>query len=97
MLPFEDRYTRQRRLPEVGPAGQRRLEAAVQVLAPHEASELEVDYLRRAGVQQLSFAPGAPAPEFPWAEHFQFAGPALVARGAHAALARIKAILAQRP
>lgn len=96
MLPFEDRYTRQRRLAEVGPDGQRRLEAAAQVLAPHEAAELEADYLRRAGVQQISFAPEASTPEFPWADHFQFAGPASVARGAHGALARIRAILAQQ-
>lgn len=94
MLPFEDRYTRQRRLAEVGANGQRRLEAAVQLLSLHESAELEADYLRRAGVQQISFAPGAPAPEFPWADHFQFAGPALVARGAHGALARIRGILA---
>ena len=96
MLPFEDRYTRQRRLAEVGPEGQRRLEAAAQVLAPHDGAELEADYLQRAGVQQISFDPGAPAPEFPWAEHFQFAGPASVARGAFGALARIRAILAHQ-
>lgn len=93
MLPFEDRYTRQRRLAEVGPAGQLRLEAAAQVLAPHDAAELEADYLRRAGVQQISFAPEISPPVFPWAEQFQFAGPASVARGAHAALARIRTIL----
>lgn len=96
MLPFEDRYTRQRRLAEVGVEGQRRLEAAVQELAQHEAVELEADYLQRAGVQQLSFAPDAPSAEFPWPEQFQFSGPALVARGAHGALARIRSILAQR-
>lgn len=67
----------------------------MQVLAPHEGLELEADYLRRAGVQQLSVAPDAPLAEFPWAAHFQFAGPAAVARGAHGALARIRAILAQ--
>lgn len=96
MLPFEDRYTRQRRLVEVGPEGQRRLERAAPVLARHEAVELEVDYLRRAGVQQLHFSPDASAPTFPWPEHFQFAGPSSVARGAYAALARIRAILAQQ-
>jgi hypothetical protein len=96
MLPFEDRYTRQRRLDEVGPEGQQRLQAAAQVLARHDAVELEVDYLRRAGVQQLRFAPDAAAPEFPWSDQFQFTGPSLVARGAHAALARIRAILARQ-
>lgn len=96
MLPFEDRYTRQRRLAEVGPEGQRRLEAAAVVLPQQEAAELEADYLQRAGVRQVSFAADAPAIAFPWAEHFRFAGPAAVARGAHGALARIRAILSMQ-
>ena len=37
MLPFEDRYSRQRRLVEVGPDGQRRLEQTELVLAGHGA------------------------------------------------------------
>lgn len=93
MLPFEDRYTRQRRLAEVGPEGQRRLEGAALILARHESVELEADYLQRAGVQQISVAPDAPTVEFPWTEQFQFAGPSSVARGAYAALVRIRGVI----
>jgi len=53
MLPFEDRYTRQRRLAEVGPEGQLRLERQSLAIARHADVELELDYLRRAGVQQV--------------------------------------------
>jgi hypothetical protein len=95
MLPFEDRYTRQRRLEEVGPEGQRQLEQTAMVLAPHADADLEREYLERAGVRQLTFAPAASAPEFPWPEQFQFAGPLGVARGAWSALSRIRAVLAR--
>jgi hypothetical protein len=97
MLPFEDRYTRQRRLEEVGPEGQRQLEQRPMVLARHADSDLELEYLERAGVQCITFDAAALAPRFPWAEQFQFAGPLAVARGAYAALARIRAALACDP
>jgi hypothetical protein len=93
MLPFEDRYSRQRRLEEVGPEGQRRLEQRPMVLARHADSDLELEYLERAGVQHITFAADAHAPTFPWADQFQFAGPLAVARGAYAALSRIRAAL----
>ena len=104
MLPFEDRYTRQRRLAEVGPEGQLRLQRQRLAIARHADVELELDYLRRAGVQQVTVLPagvlqvGADAEqsalEFPWAAQFQFSGPLGVARGAWSALARIRAALA---
>ena len=93
MLPFEDRYTRQRRLDEVGPQGQQRLEQAAMVLARHADADLELEYLQRAGVQQITIDSAASALEFPWAERFQFAGPLGVARGAWSALSRIRAAL----
>lgn len=104
MLPFEDRYTRQRRLAEVGPERQLRLERQSLAIARHADVELELDYLRRAGVQQVTVLPagvlqaGAGAEQsaldFPWAAQFQFSGPLGVARGAWSALARIRAALA---
>jgi hypothetical protein len=99
MLPFEDRYTRQRRLAEVGPEGQLRLERQHLVVARHADVELELDYLRRAGVQQVTvreLTAGAEqsALDFPFAAQFQFSGPLGVARGAWSALARIRAALA---
>jgi hypothetical protein len=56
MLPFEDRYTRQRQLAEVGLSGQTRLEAvpcnlAAYEFASQEAELVAADYLRRAGVR----------------------------------------------
>jgi hypothetical protein len=95
MLPFEDRHTRQRRLEEVGPEGQRRLEQRPMVLARHADSDLELEYLQRSGVQQIAFDSAAVVPTFPWPEQFQFAGPLGVARGAYAALWRIRAALAR--
>jgi hypothetical protein len=94
MLPFEDRYTRQRRLAEVGPEGQLRLERQSLAIARHADVELELDYLRRAGVQQVGVDAEQSALDFPWAAQFQFGGPLGVARGAWSALARIRAALA---
>jgi hypothetical protein len=93
MLPFEDRYTRQRRLAEVGPEGQLRLERERLAIARHADVDLEIDYLRRAGVQQVGVDAQQSALDFPWAAQFQFSGPLAVARGAWSALARIRAVL----
>lgn len=54
MLPFEDRFTRQRQLREVGVAGQRRLEASTAVVPTGRPGEVAADYLTRAGVQVCS-------------------------------------------
>lgn len=93
MLPFEDRYTRQRRLPEVGPDGQRRLAAACLFVAPHDGLDLQLEYLERAGIGQLRVDPQATPPSFPWAEFFEFAAPLSVARGAWCALSDIRRVL----
>lgn len=93
MLPFEDRYTRQRRLEEVGPDGQRRLATARLALAPHESSDIERDYLTRAGVAHLGVDAEAPPPAFPWSEFFEFQAPLSVARGAWCALSHIRSVL----
>jgi hypothetical protein len=99
MLPFEDRYTRQRRLAEVGPEGQLRLERQRLEIARHADVDLELEYLRRAGVQQVAVREVTAdaeqsALDFPFAAQFQFSGPLGVARGAWSALARIRAALA---
>lgn len=51
MLPFEDRYTRQRQLPEVGVLGQRRLFELEVRPATDAAGVIEALYLERAGVR----------------------------------------------
>jgi hypothetical protein len=93
MLPFEDRFTRQRRLREVGTEGQRRLGTSRMVLFSHAGSEIERDYLERAGVTQLDFDPQGSLPAFPWADVFEFDAASSVARGAWYALARIRSAL----
>ncbi len=97
MLPFEDRYSRQRRLAEVGPEGQLRLQAAQVRLSAHPDADIERDYLVRAGVTPLELGPDATVPSFPWASSFEFAAPLGVARGAWSALYQIRTALAADP
>lgn len=91
MLPFEDRYTRQRQLPEVGEAGQRRIEAIV-VELPANSSDAQVArvYLERAGVRQLQRATRADTKPFPHARYFRHEVAARVGRGTHFALTCIR-------
>lgn len=89
MLPFEDRYTRQRRLPEVGAGGQERLRRAQPRVAAHPDVELELDYLGRAGVD-ARIDEAAPAIPFPWTGWFEHEAALGVARGSWCALSRIK-------
>lgn len=97
MLPFEDRYTRQRRLPEVGPKGQERLRQAQLCVAPHPDVGLELDYLVRAGAGEPRIDPAAPVLAFPWTEWFEHEAALGVARGAWCALSRIKSELGLAP
>ena|SRR5690606_37056816 len=97
MLPFEDRYTRQRRLPEVGPTGQERLRQAELSVAGHPDVELELDYLARAGVGSATVDPAAPSLPFPWTAWFEHEAALGVARGAWCALSRIKRELGLAP
>lgn len=97
MLPFEDRFSRQRRLPEVGADGQRRLGSRVLSLAPHADVDVERDYLERAGVAGTRIHGQTPELPFPFAQHFEFAAPLSMARGAWYALHRIRQVLAVRP
>lgn len=93
MLPFEDRHSRQRRLPEVGPEGQARLSEARVAVAPHPDLAVELDYLERAGVAAAAVDRSqAPLP-FPWAGCFEHPAALGVARGAWCALVRIRSEL----
>jgi hypothetical protein len=97
LLPFEDRFSRQRRLPEVGADGQRRLGSRVLSLAPHADVDVERDYLERSGVAGTRIDGQATELPFPFAEHFEFQAPLSVARGAWYALHRIRHALGIRP
>jgi hypothetical protein len=94
MLPFEDRYSRQRRLPEVGQAGQQQVaEAAFAVSARDPAAWLEALYLHRAGAQRVHLS--TTTVEGPFTHHsaFAFDQTRQVAVGAHRALQKLRTLL----
>ena len=93
MLPFEDRYTRQRRLPEIGARGQERLLASRVKLDTAPGSDIEAEYLRRAGVQVVGEQ--ASAVEFPLRAEFGHDASRSVAEGAWSALRKIREALAR--
>lgn len=104
MLPFEDRYSRQRKLPEVGAEGQRRIEGLSARVASGPGGLVELAYLERAGVGQVEISvprPGAPqasAPPFPHANIFRCAAARDIAAGAwRAQQALLGALPAARP
>ena len=97
MLPFEDRYTRQRRLPEVGPQGQERLCSTRLRVGQHPDVDLEVEYLARAGVVAVVAEEPVAAPSFPFASWFENEASLGLARGAWCALSRIRAELGAKP
>ncbi|MEN9577187.1 MAG: hypothetical protein RJA70_196 [Pseudomonadota bacterium] len=102
MLPFEDRYTRQRQVPEIGTAGQTLLEGSRITLPDIAASAVAVVYLERAGVRQIDHSasslslsdPGDPCSDpletTPHARHFRFSGPLEFAQGCQLALNHIR-------
>jgi hypothetical protein len=97
MSGFEDRFSRQRLLAEVGAAGQAKIAGAQLALAAQPGVELEREYLRRAGVGDVSItAELAPEP-FPFADQFEFATTRVLARAAWSALDHLRNILAPFP
>lgn len=90
---MEDRYDRQRRLSEVGIAGQARIEAHEARIGAGPGASIALAYLVRAGLRRVSVERGL-RHDFPQAGAFAFAGPAAVAAGAHQALREIRAALA---
>lgn len=96
MLPFEDRYTRQRQLREVGLAGQHRLEASVRELGRSPADDVAADYLARAGVQVVrrDGAADDPAVLARTQAMCVFSGPRDYLTGALVALDHVRAVLA---
>lgn len=93
MLPFEDRFTRQRRLSEVGAAGQDALARACVVLKAHASVDVEREYLVRAGVGRVEVDEGSPSDTFPFADHFQFESSRSLARAAFGALGAVRNVL----
>ena len=89
---MDDRYDRQRRLAEVGPEGQRAIEASCARLPAGPAATVALSYLVRAGVSRASIERAASEP-FTHAAAFRFAAPRAVAEGADCALRQLKAAL----
>lgn len=99
MLPFQDRYSRQRMLPEVGKRGQERIEALRVVVRGGPEAAIEFAYLRGAGVGELELQTtnDAPPEAWPHAALFTRPGPRAVGLGAWAALRRLREALAAIP
>lgn len=95
MLAFEDRYTPQRRLSEVGEAGQVRLLKAEVQLPAEPGAMLALSYLHRAGVGRANVSSLHVAEPCPHASFFKHAGPAMVGIGAWRALEGIRSALNQ--
>lgn len=99
MSDFEERFSRQVRLAEVGLAGQTRLAHSSLVVcqgpeaADRTAAEIEEAYLQRAGVGRTVIE-STSAPPFSHAEHFRHEQCRQVATGAWRALDQIKRVLA---
>jgi hypothetical protein len=86
----DDLYTRQRRLPEVGAAGQERLAAARLEVRGSDGAIIEAEYLHRAGVERLAILPGAQPEPFVHEGAFRFFASRRVAAGAWRALRKIR-------
>jgi hypothetical protein len=89
----EDRYARQRRLPEVGDAGQQRIFDAVLEVRGTDGAIVEAEYLMRAGVERLSISPRGEPDPFVHAEAFVHAAPTRIAAGAWRALAQLRRVI----
>jgi hypothetical protein len=87
----DERTSRQRRLVEVGPLGQARIESASFQVPADDAGGVETEYLRRAGAGDVRSG-GQRAP-FVHAEMFGFESCRTVAHGAFAALGKLKSAL----
>ncbi len=93
MLPFEDRYTRQRQLAEVGVRGQERLAAASVRVCPDGPGRVEATYLQRAGLGSVLQEADVARPEFAHADEFADPSARQFAEGAWRACRQIRRIL----
>lgn len=88
-----DRLERQRRLPEVGPAGEARLAAARAVVRGREGALVELAYLERAGLGSVELRPREAPAEFPHGAALLHPASREVAAGAWRALRTIRGVL----
>lgn len=88
-----DPYDRQRRLAEIGSAGQSKIERSEARLCAGPGAAIALGFLVRAGVERGSITRAVTPPEFPHARAFRFDGPLEVARGAHQALSHLLSVV----
>jgi hypothetical protein len=91
-----DRYTRQRRLAEIGDAGQRRIEAASAVVRGLDGADVELRYLTGAGLSNVVHDSAAAPLAFAHEAFFAFPSSRRVAAGAWRALRTLKGALEER-
>jgi len=94
MIDDGDRYSRQRRLPEVGDAGQTLIAGATLEVHGRDGAIIETEYLYRAGVERLSISPNLEPEHFSHERHFRFFASRRVGAGAWRALTKIRRVLA---
>ena len=87
------RYDRQSRLAEVGAAGQERIQRATAEVRGRDGATVELAYLCRAGLAEVTMLPGREPERFGHAEWFRFESCRSVGAGAWRALATIKKVL----
>lgn len=87
-----DPLSRQRCLVEVGEEGQSRLAALDAIVPETDCSDIEREYLLRAGVRSVTVASSPPV-SFPHAAHFRSLAARRIATGAWGALRRIRLAL----
>lgn len=88
-----DRYTRQRRLAEVGDAGQARIAAARFSVADAPEAWSEREYLERAGAGSVTTVPGLEVAPFAHAAAFRYTAARRLGAGAWRALEGLRAAL----
>lgn len=89
----DDPYDRQRRLPEVGDAGQLRIAAAAYEVRGADGALVERDYLERAGALSVKLSPEAAPAAFAHASHFRFQASGSVGAAAWRALCALRSAL----
>ncbi len=92
-MPDLDLTLRQRILPEVGEAGQARIEALHAEVRGRDGAIIEAEYLHRAGVEVVSIVPrGEPSP-FRHEAAFRFFAARRIGAGAWRALGKLRRAL----
>jgi hypothetical protein len=94
MIDDADRYSRQRRLPEIGDAGQARIAAITAHVRGRDGAIIETEYLYRAGVERLGISPDLEPESFVHERHFRFFAARRIGAGAWRALGKLKRALA---